>query len=225
MWKLENEKLSDFLLNVLIEALACVDYQSAEYELETKGWRYEEYFDLKKDDWVASKSVLKRYGIDYAAIKKYKASNGKVFCCYDENRNAFFVGSTAEGEMSLSAINRSDAEHIFLDLDSLEYLFEEARLCIKDREREDELSQYYIYTKIPKTKVSLSDYCQADKPPQKGENGESICPVTAKREPLYVLCSGADFMEVITGILQKKPKAMNGELLEALNDYLQTRNL
>ena len=65
MWKLEHEKLSDFLLNVLIEALACVDYQSAEYELETKGWRYEEYFDLKKDDWVAGKSVLKRYGIDY----------------------------------------------------------------------------------------------------------------------------------------------------------------
>lgn len=32
-------------------------------------------------------------------------------------------------------------------------------------------------------------------------------------------------MEVITGVLQKKPKAMNGELLEALNDYLQTRNL
>ena len=225
MWKLENEKVSDFLLNVLIESLACVDYQSAEYELETKGWRYEEYFDLKKDDWVASKSVLKRYGIDYAAIKKYKASSGKVFCCYDENRNALFVGSTAEGEMSLSVINRSDAEHIFLDLDSLEYLFEEARLCIKDREREDELSQYYIYTKTPTTKVSLSDYCQADKPPQKGENGESICPATAKKEPLYVLCSGADFMEVITGVLQKKPKAMNGELLEALNHYLQTGNL
>ena len=70
MWTLENEKISDFLLNVLIEALACVYYQSAEYELETKGWRYEEYFDLKKDDWVASKSVLKRYGIDYAAGRR-----------------------------------------------------------------------------------------------------------------------------------------------------------
>ena len=225
MWKLENEKISDFLLNVLIEALACVDYQSAEYELETKGWRYEEYFDLKKDDWVASKSVLKRYGIDYPTIKKYKASSGKVFCCYDEDRNALFVGSTAEGEISLSAINRNEAEHIFLDIDSLEYLFEEARLCIKDREREDELSQYYIYTKTPKTKVNLSDYCQADKPPQKGEDGESICPVTAKKEALYILCSGTDFMEVITRVLQKKPKAMNEELLEALNDYLQTRNL
>ena len=32
-------------------------------------------------------------------------------------------------------------------------------------------------------------------------------------------------MEVITGVLQKKPKAANEELLEALNDYLQTRNL
>lgn len=107
----------------------------------------------------------------------------------------------------------------------MEYLFEEARLCIKDREREDELSQYYIYTKTPTTKVSLSDYCQADKPPQKGEKGENICPATVKKEPLYVLCSGADFMEVITGVLQKKPKVTNEELLEALNDYLQTRNL
>lgn len=112
-WKLESETLSDFLLNVLIEALACVDYQTAEYELEARGWRCQEYFDLKKDDWVASKSVLKRYGIDYSIIKKYKANSGKVFCCYDECRNTFFVGSTGEGELSLTAINRSEAEHIF----------------------------------------------------------------------------------------------------------------
>ena len=224
IWKQENEKLSDFLLNVLIEALACVDYQSAEYALEEKGWRYEEYFDIKKDDWVATKSVLKRYGIDYSIIKKYKANSGKVFCCYDEDRNAFFVGSTAEGEMSLSAINRKEAENIFLDLDSLEYLLEEARLCIKDKERADELHQLYLYTKNPKTEVCLSDYCETGKPPQKGESGEPVCPVTVKKEPLYVLCSGADFMEVISSALQKKPKATNEELITALNRYLQTGN-
>ncbi len=223
MWKLESETLSDFLLNVLIEALACVDYPSAEYELEAKGWRYEEYFDLKKDDWVASKSVLKRYGIDYSAIKKYKASSGKIFCCYDEDRNAFFVGSTVEGEMSLSAINRSEAEPIFLDLDSLEFLLEEARLFLKDKDRDD-LTQYYLYTKIPKTEVCLSDYCQADKPPQKGENGESICPTTAKKEPLYVLCSGTAFVEAITKAIEKKPKVTNEELTAILNYYLQTGN-
>ena len=224
IWKQENEKLSDFLLNVLIEALACVDYQSAEYALEEKGWRYEEYFDIKKDDWVATKSVLKRYGIDYSIIKKYKANSGKVFCCYDEDRNAFFVGSTAEGEISLSAINRKEAENIFLDLDSLEYLLEEARLCIKDKERADELHQLYLYTKNPKTEVCLSDYCETGKPPQKGESGEPVCPVTVKKEPLYVLCSGADFMEVISSAMQKKPKATNEELITALNRYLQTGN-
>lgn len=222
IWKQENEKLSDFILNVLIEALACVDYQSAEYALEEKGWRYEEYFDIKKDDWVATKSVLKRYGIDYSIIKKYKANSGKVFCCYDEDRNAFFVGSTAEGEMSLSAINRKEAENIFLDLNSLEYLLEEARLCIKDKERADELHQLYLYTKTPKTEVCLSDYCETGKPPQKGESGELVCPVTVKKEPLYVLCSGADFMEVIFRAMQKKTKATNEELVTALNHYLQT---
>lgn len=220
-WRKENDKLSDFLLNVLIEALACVDYQSAEYALETMGWRYEEYFDIKKGDWVATKSVLKRYGIDYSTIKKYKANSGKVFCCYAERRNVFFVGSTAEGEMSLSAINRNGAENIFLDTDSLEYFLEEARLCIKDSSRDNELEKLYLYRKISKTEVSLSDYCQADKPPQIDENGENICPTTVKKEPLYVLCSGVAFMEVITKVIQKKPKATNDELITALNDYLQ----
>lgn len=223
-WRLENEKLSDFLLNVLIEALACVDYQSAEYALETMGWRYEEYFDIKKDDWVASKSVLKRYGIDYSTIKKYKANSGKVFCCYDENRNAFFVGSTAEGEMSLSAINRDGAENIFLDPDSLEFLLEEARIYL--RTKNDELKQHYLYLKEEKENITLSDYYYATiEQPQKGENGEIICPTTVKKEPLYPLCSGIVFMEMIASILQKKPKTTNEELIAALNDYIQTSNL
>lgn len=222
-WRQENDRLSDFLLNVLIEALACLDYPSAEYALAAKGWRYEEYFDLKKDDWVATKSVLKRYGIDYTRVKKYPANSGRVFCCYDQERNAFFVGAIAEGEMTLSAINRSEAGRIFLDLDSVEYFLEEARLCLKDNERADELRQYYLYTKTPQTEVCLTDYGQADKPPQKGENGEMIYPKTAKQEPLYPLCSGAAFLETMGKAIKQKPKATNDELLAALNQYLQTK--
>ncbi len=225
-WKLESETLSDFLLNVLIEAMACVDYQTAEYELEAKGWRCQEYFDLKKGDWVASKSVLKRYEIDYSTIKKYKANTGKVFCCYDECRNAFFVGSTGDGELSLTAINRNEAEHIFLDEDSLEFLIEEARLFIKAKDKSDldDLTQYYLYTKVPQTEVHLSDYCIGDKPPQTGENGELICPTTAKGEPLFVLCSGTAFVEILTKTIKKNPKSTNEELAIALNLYLQTEN-
>jgi len=225
-WKLESETLSDFLLNVLIEAMAGVDYQTAEYELEAKGWRCQEYFDLKKGDWVASKSVLKRYGIDYSTIKKYKANTGKIFCCYDECRNTFFVGSTGEGKLSLTAINRSEAKHIFLDEDSLEFLIEEARLFIKAKDKSDldDLTQYYLYTKVPQTEIYLSDYCRGNKPPQAGENGELICPTTAKGEPLFALCSGTAFVEVLTKSIKKNPKSTNEELAVVLNLYLQTGN-
>ncbi len=224
VWKLEAETLSDFLLHILIEALACVDYQTAEYELKTKGWRCQEYFDLKKGDWVASKSTLKRYGIDYSAVKKYKASSGKVFCCYDKCRNAFFVGSTSEGELSLTAINRYEADPVFLDEDSLEFLIEEAKLFLKanDQSSLDDLAQSYLYTKAPQREIHLSDSCEVARPPHTGENGELLCPATVKGELLFVLCSGSTFVKVLTRTIKKKPKAANEELAAALNLSLQT---
>lgn len=225
-WKLESETLSDFLLNVLIEALACIDYQTAEYELETKGWRCQEYYDLKKDDWVASKSVLKRYGIDYSAVKKYKANSGKVFCCYNCEKNTFFVGATAEGDLSLTAINRSEAEPIFLDTDSLEFLIEEAKLFIKtkDKSERDDLTQYMLYTKEPKTEIHLSDHCFMYTPLQpEGDENLLFLPFGEKK-PVFVLCSGATFVEVLSKALKEKPKSTNEELAAALNLYLQTEN-
>lgn len=226
IWKLENETLSDFLLNVLIEALACVDYQTAEYELETRGWRCQEYYDLKKDDWVASKSVLKRYGIDYSTVKKYKANSGKVFCCYDCAKNAFFVGATGAGELSLTAINRNEAEHIFLDTDSLEFLIEEVRLFIKskDKSERDDLTKYMLYTREPKTEMCLSDHCFMYTPLQPEEDGGLLFLPYGDRKPVFSLCSGTALVEVLSKALKKNPKSTNEELMIAFNLYLQTGN-
>lgn len=207
IWKLESETLSDFLFNVIIEALACVDYQTAEYELETRGWRCQEYYDLKKDDWVASKSVLKRYGIDYSTVKKYKANSGKVFCCYDREKNAFFVGATGEGELSLTAINRNEAEHIFLDKDSLEFVIEEVRLFIKakDKSERDDLTQYILYTKEPKTEMCLADYCFMYTPLQPEEDGNLLFLPFGDRKSVFALCSGTALVEVLSKALEKNP--------------------
>ncbi len=219
-WKLEQEKLSDFLLNVLVEALNCVEYQSAEDALEVKGWSYEEYFDIKKDDWVASKSVLKKYGIDFSKLKKHKASSCKVFCCYDEERNAFFVGNTQDGEISLSAINRAEAENIFLDFHCLEFWLEEARLYAQGEDEGKESQPMYYYVKTKNLPLRLSDYCRPDYAPQKGENGEELCPQTSDGEPLYLLCRTSTLEDIVCDVLKKKPKASNQELIEALNDCL-----
>ena len=50
-------------------------------------------------------------------------------------KQLFFVGATGEGELSLTAINRNEAEHIFLDKDSLEFVIEEVRLFIKAKDK------------------------------------------------------------------------------------------
>lgn len=218
-WKLENEKLSDFLLGVLTESLACADYQTAEYALEERGWQYEEYYDVKKGDWVANKAVLKRYGINYGELKRYRGNSGTVFCCWDETRSVLFTGSTEGGELSLSAVSRKEAENVFLDLDSLEYLLEEARLCIKDKEREDEISRYHIYTKTPIREIRLSDACYLEDPP---EEGKTVLE-TPKNKTLYALCSGKFLMEVVAGTLKRNPKAGLEALATALNEALGGR--
>jgi hypothetical protein len=123
-WKLEDEKLSRFLLRVLYDSLSCNDYDTAEGALEKMGWRYEEYFDIEKEDWAASKAVLKKQGIAFSKLKKYNSNNGiKIYCCYDEEKNIFYTGIIDEGEILLSAINRTEAERIFIDFENLEDSF------------------------------------------------------------------------------------------------------
>jgi len=88
------------------------------------GWRYEEYFDIEKEDWAASKAVLKKQGIAFSKLKKYNSNNGiKIYCCYDEEKNIFYTGIIDEGEILLSAINRTEAERIFIDFENLEDSF------------------------------------------------------------------------------------------------------
>ncbi len=117
-WKIESETVSDFLRRALFEALAGVDYDTAGDALEKMGWRCEEYFDPEAGDWATPKTVLKQQGISYRKLKKYPSqviNEGPVFCCYDEVRNVFFVGSSEDGEMLLTAVNREDAERVFPD--------------------------------------------------------------------------------------------------------------
>ena len=139
---------------------------------------------------------------------------------------SFFVGATGDGELSLTAINRNEAEHIFLDTDSLEFLIEEARLFIKakDKSERDDLTQYMLYTKEPKAEICLTDYCFMYTPLEPEENGGPLFLPYGERKPVFTLCSGIAFVEVLTKALGKKPKSTNAELATALNLYLQTGN-
>lgn len=126
-WREDKQTLSSYLLEVLWNVLAGSNYDTAERELEKSGWRVEEYFDPKKEDWVASKAVLKKQGIVYTSLKRYKGDEGgKVFGCYDRDLNVIYTGSVADGEISLSAINRVEAEKVLLDIDDYDFPEENA---------------------------------------------------------------------------------------------------
>jgi len=125
-WREDKQTLSGFLLEVLWNVLNGSNYDTAERELEKMGWRVEEYFDPKKEDWVASKTVLKKQGIVYANLKRCKCDEGgKVFGCYDKDLNVIYTGSLEDGEISLSAINRVEAEKVLLDIDDYDFPGEE----------------------------------------------------------------------------------------------------
>lgn len=126
-WREDKQSLSGFLLEVLWNVLNGSNYDTAELELEKAGWRVEKYFDPKKEDWVASKTVLKKQGILYSNLKRYKCDEGgKVFSCYDKDLNVIYVGSLEEGEISLCAINRVEAEKVLLDIDDYDFPKEDA---------------------------------------------------------------------------------------------------
>lgn len=220
-WKKGWETLSDFLLSVLVETLSCVDYDTAERAIETIGWHYEEYFDMKKYDWVASNAVVKRQGIDPTALKKYKVGGGRAFCCYDEDRNAFFIGRTEDGELSLSAINRQEANCIFPDTDSLEFCLEYTQFSLKHKEEESEEGTLCLYVKDPSAPLTLSDICRMDLSPERMAQCGVQGTVTYHGQPLYMLCSKGDFVQIIRDALKKNPKATKEELLQMLNAALQ----
>ena len=67
---------------------------------------------------MASKAVLKRHGILYSSLKRYKCDEGgKVFGCYVKDLNAIFAGILSDGEIDLYAINQMKTEKILLDID------------------------------------------------------------------------------------------------------------
>lgn len=222
-WTLKWGKLSEFLMDMLFKALMDVE---AEQALTAKGWRCEEYYDEEEEDWVAPKAVLKRYGIDFSKLQKRKARSGEeIFCCYDEERNVFFVGDIDEGEINLYAFSRLEAEYVFPDLESLDYQFDQLRASLKKNDVEDltTMEMLYLYLLAPKDSVMPEDHCYVCYPPKQDENGEIVCPTTLLgNEPLYRLCSGKTFVKVVRNTLQQNPNASNLELAEALNEYLHT---
>ncbi len=130
-WKKMYERLSDFLLEVVLSALIGIDYLTAEEVLEENGWvcqGYNEYldelFDESQDTWkeeMDEESILSeeewqeqwlsRLEIDLTKVQRQSCNwGGYLFCCRDEEKDCFYVGriDEEEGETTLITIVREE---------------------------------------------------------------------------------------------------------------------
>lgn len=122
-WEKMYEKLSDYLLEVVLNALNCKDYETAMEALEEKGYCYHDYEDymlkvaeegteesddlediLEEDEWQAQ--MLKASGIDLSKVYKRNGNyeTNKVFCCYNEEKKHLYIGNIEDEEISLVLI-------------------------------------------------------------------------------------------------------------------------
>ena len=82
--------IADFLLDVILNELACVDYETAEEALEEIGWEYTELSFEK-----AFEACIQEAQIDLDRVKQYGQCSRlgiKSFCCCDEEKNILYVG-------------------------------------------------------------------------------------------------------------------------------------
>lgn len=91
-WKLIANTLSEYLMCVLLDALAGVEYSTAQDVLNENGWEfYEEEFDNEEE----VRDQLSKRKIDLSAMGKnmtfYGAADSFYRYCFDEEENIFYM--------------------------------------------------------------------------------------------------------------------------------------
>ena len=120
-WRLANQCLTDFLMEVLMGALALVNYDTAEEALEARGWTYADYTmeyleahaeeeDDDEDGSSVDEQALLAKGIDPEQVRWRECPyGGRLFCCADIEKGVLYAGRWDAGEENtLYTITRTD---------------------------------------------------------------------------------------------------------------------
>ncbi len=123
-WNRPYEKLSDFLLEVVLTALACIDYSTAQEALEENGWTWFDYDEyemnteeedeeeiLSEEEW--QEQIFQQSGMDLNQVRRVKSAGGQeLFLCLEEETGRFYMGVMEEDELALTVIIRDAIEDL-----------------------------------------------------------------------------------------------------------------
>lgn len=114
-WRYDEQTISQFFTEVLLNTLSCSEYNTAEDALEEIEWRIEEYYDPETDTWNTSIDTLEKLGIQYDKLQSYKAFDGSsIYACYEIEKNILYVIYLESAEtICIYAISPMDTECVF----------------------------------------------------------------------------------------------------------------
>jgi len=103
-WKIIYNKLSDYIMAVILDVLSCANYHTAKNVLQKDGWNFYEYSNSKE-----AKSLLSDNNIDLSKMNKYFSLYGVntfCLCCYDDEKKSLFVIRNDEDNYKLFIISK-----------------------------------------------------------------------------------------------------------------------
>lgn len=114
-WRHDGQNLSQFLVEVVLNILSCMEYSTAEDALEEIGWQIEEYYDPIRDDWNTTIAELEKQGIQYDQLQPYLALDGSsIYGCYDPEKNILYViYQESDDIISIHAIHDMNTKSVY----------------------------------------------------------------------------------------------------------------
>ena len=103
-WKLLSKHLSDYFLTVVCDALAGANYDTAKEILRKYGWTYKVYSTKPQRDGILSEYEIDPVHLPHIASFFAQTDKDWISCCYDKNRNVFFLFRNAKKQKKIITI-------------------------------------------------------------------------------------------------------------------------
>lgn len=100
-WKPFAKSLSSFLMTVVLDALSCLQYNTAKNVLQKKGWIYYDHEEAAK--------ILSETDIDPSQMSPYMSMYGcdaQYRCCYDDKKQRFMIIREEDKEQDVFIISK-----------------------------------------------------------------------------------------------------------------------
>ena len=104
--ELLSKHLSDYFLTVICDALTGANYDTAKETVRKYGWTYKVYSTKPQRDGIVSEYEIDPVHLPHIASFFAETDKDWISCCYDKNRNVFFLFRNTKKQKKIITISK-----------------------------------------------------------------------------------------------------------------------